>query len=190
MSSTASRARRQRPVDDTAGQERAPPPFLLGVSHLGLVELEQRVRRGLVRQSRQEPLRRELRHSGRLVPSPGPTSGTLSRRRLGFGGGPTRLPGAEPVLAVALAQSAEHWIVAPEVTGSSPVGHPTTRTNGRHGSGARRRRAASSGARRPRTVRARGLSGPDAVAPAVRTGACVHVNECSAPGTDGVPGAV
>ncbi len=25
---------------------------------------------------------------------------------------------------VALAQSAEHWIVAPEVTGSSPVGHP------------------------------------------------------------------
>src|SRR3954471_24573788 len=26
---------------------------------------------------------------------------------------------------VALAQSAEHWIVAPEVTGSSPVGHPT-----------------------------------------------------------------
>ena len=28
--------------------------------------------------------------------------------------------------AVALAQSAEHWIVAPEVTGSSPVGHPNT----------------------------------------------------------------
>lgn len=26
---------------------------------------------------------------------------------------------------VALAQSAEHWIVAPEVTGSTPVGHPT-----------------------------------------------------------------
>ena len=26
---------------------------------------------------------------------------------------------------VALAQPAEHWIVAPEVTGSSPVGHPT-----------------------------------------------------------------
>ncbi len=30
------------------------------------------------------------------------------------------------VAAVALAQSAEHWIVAPEVTGSIPVGHPTT----------------------------------------------------------------
>jgi hypothetical protein len=30
---------------------------------------------------------------------------------------------------VALAQSAEHWIVAPEVTGSSPVGHPKTQTS-------------------------------------------------------------
>ena len=28
--------------------------------------------------------------------------------------------------AVALAQPAEHWIVAPEVTGSSPVGHPNS----------------------------------------------------------------
>ncbi len=39
------------------------------------------------------------------------------------------------VAAVALAQSAEHWIVAPEVTGSIPVGHPTTpscRHGGRH----------------------------------------------------------
>jgi rhodanese-related sulfurtransferase len=58
--------------------------------------------------------------------SPGPTSGTLSRRRCDVSGGPRRPPDAGAALAVALAQSAEHWIVAPEVTGSSPVGHPTT----------------------------------------------------------------
>src|SRR6187455_137444 len=36
--------------------------------------------------------------------------------------------------AVALAQPAEHWIVAPEVTGSSPVGHPNSSLHGRIGS--------------------------------------------------------
>src|SRR5664280_1562880 len=44
--------------------------------------------------------------------------------------------------AVALAQSVEHRIVAPKVAGSSPVGHPTSRTNDRHGaalSGSERR---------------------------------------------------
>ena len=32
--------------------------------------------------------------------------------------------GRSSAFLVALAQSAEHWIVAPEVTGSNPVGHP------------------------------------------------------------------
>ena len=33
------------------------------------------------------------------------------------------------VNVVALAQSVEHRIVAPKVTGSSPVGHPTSQPN-------------------------------------------------------------
>ena len=70
--------------------------------------------------------RRAAKDSEGAEPSVGAASGTLSRRRYDVSGGSRRPPDAGSELAVALAQSAEHWIVAPEVTGSSPVGHPTT----------------------------------------------------------------
>jgi hypothetical protein len=66
-------------------------------------------------------------------PSQPENAGGGNRDRIGqpvYSRGPSRIAG-QPLAdrprrraAVALAQPAEHWIVAPEVTGSKPVGHP------------------------------------------------------------------
>jgi hypothetical protein len=87
-------------------------------------------------------------------------------RRLAPRDGSGRLPwlargiAAVPALAVALAQSVEHRIVAPKVTGSNPVGHPKspprdavpTFADGREPNGTRARPRLPCGRRPPQRV--------------------------------------
>ncbi len=61
--------------------------------------------------------------AGRSSPA---TSRLASLYSAGFVHRARRRTATDDRAAVALAQPAEHWIVAPEVTGSSPVGHPNS----------------------------------------------------------------